>query len=74
MSMYPPQSRRSTHFLSIAATHDVRLFTLCLRELNPKAISVNITALYRIPLDHVPDHLLTLKPVAHGKAERYLHM
>lgn len=66
MSLFAPQTRRSLHFLALAAAHDVRLFTLTLRELNAKAISVNLTALYRIALEASPDFLLTLKPVPNG--------
>lgn len=67
MSLYPSQTRRSPHFLALAAAHDVRLFTLSLRELNSKAISVNLTALYRIALESPPDYLLTLRPVPNGE-------
>lgn len=67
MSLYPPHSRRSPHFLALAAAQDVRLFTLTLRELNAKAVTVNLTVLYRIAVDNVPDYLLTLKPVPNGK-------
>jgi hypothetical protein len=66
MSLYPPQTRRSPHFLALAAAHDVRCFSLTLRELNAKAVSVNLTALYRVALDHAPDYLLTLKPLPNG--------
>jgi hypothetical protein len=66
MSLYAPQTRRSPHFLALAAAHDVRCFSLTLRELNAKAVSVNLTALYRVALDHAPDYLLTLKPLPNG--------
>lgn len=66
LSLFPPQNRRASHFMALAATHDVRLFTLSLRELNAKSISVNLTVLYKISLDSAPDYLLCLKPIAYG--------
>ena len=66
MSVFAPRSRRSPHFLALAAAHDVRLFTLNLRELNAKAISVNLTAMYKVALDCAPDYLLCLRPIAYG--------
>lgn len=72
LSLFPPQNRRASHFLALAATHDVRLFTLSLRELNAKSISVNLTVLYKISLDCAPDYLLCLKPIAYGVCLRLL--
>lgn len=68
LSLFPPQTRRASHFMALAATHDVRLFTLSLRELNAKSISVNLTVLYKISLDCAPDYLLCLKPIAYGES------
>jgi hypothetical protein len=66
MSLFPPQNPRAPHFLAIAAAQDVRLFTLSLRELNAKSITVSLTVLYRIALESPPDYLLTLRPIAYG--------
>jgi hypothetical protein len=67
MSLFPPQSSsKSHHFLALAAAHDLRLFTLSLRELNAKSISVNLVVLYKISMDSVPDFVMCLKPLAYG--------
>ena len=68
LSLFPPQSTKATHFMALAATHDVRLFTLSLRQLNAKSISVNLVVLYKLSLDSPPDYLLCMKPVVYASA------
>ncbi|KAJ1437761.1 hypothetical protein B484DRAFT_416415, partial [Ochromonadaceae sp. CCMP2298] len=54
------------HFLALASTHQVRLLSLTLRELNSHSISVGLVVLYRVAMDAVPDFLLCLAPLGPG--------
>lgn len=67
LSLFAPQTRRAPHFLALAGTHDVRLCTLALRELNSKSVAVSLTVLYKVSLQSPPDYLLSIQPVAYGK-------